>query len=107
MNPLPIISSLDNNVWAMSAPDFLSFKARLESVMTNAANFTPPNYGGVQQQEGSLYIPINGVLMRGLGLSEDDCARCNVTDLDYLDETLIEARDNPDISTIIPDFNSN
>jgi len=109
MNPLPILSSLDNGVLAMSAPDFLSFRAHLLSVIRNGITVTPSiGFGPSAQAQGAIArIPVNGLITRGCGLSEDDCSAINVTDLDYTDEYLRDARDNADISAILLPFNTN
>jgi len=60
----------------------------------------------VWSESGTAFINVNGPLVRGTGMNDTLCNLCGVCELDNLDQLLMAARDNPDVSRIILIFNS-
>jgi protease-4 len=104
--------SLDNNVWAISPADFISFKNHIEGIKSDISTVNTLDLSGNDNDDDSIdesgrtIININGVLVRGTGLDSDICDFLGITDLDNLDNELIQARDNEDVKTILLLINS-
>ena len=99
-------SQTDNNVWALSPVDYLSFKARIDAVMNDAFTIGEATEDDTTDDQGRFIINVNGVLVRGTGLPQSKCDMLNICELDNLDAQLKAARDNPDCKAIVMLFNS-
>jgi len=93
----------------MSPPDFLSFKQSIDGIKQDLSTFTigtDTDDENVPDEFGRIFISVNGALVRGTGLDECVCDAIGITDLDYLDDSLMAARDKPDCKTIVLLFNT-
>jgi ClpP class serine protease len=101
MNTLQLKLNLDNNVWAMSPPDFLSFKQKVEGIKQDLSTYTvtgqQDDCDNCIDDNGNCIININGEFVRGTGLPAVVCDMIGIVDLDNLDAQLIQIRDNPGI----------
>ena len=109
MSVFQLQQSLDNNVWAMTPDSFISFKHTIDTYKNDLSAYTSDTItdnDDAPDTFGRVLINVNGTLVRGSGLPECVCDMLGITDLDYLDEDLTEARDNPDCEAVVILFNS-
>jgi ClpP class serine protease len=103
-------NSLDNETWEMTVPNFHLFRTKLDEAIKHSADYVTngSNDNSNVQTDGSglLYVPVCGDIVKGTGLSQDACNLINVTDLDYLNQTIRDAQENPSIDTVLFDFDT-
>lgn len=110
MNILALKDSLNNNVWNMSPDAFLAFKKKVDAISHDLTTYTTNNALDdddlTPDAQGRVSINVTGQLLRGTGLSEGMADILGVTELDNLDQSLLAARDNPEIQTVVLYINS-
>lgn len=57
-------------------------------------------------ENGITVIPVSGVLLKGVGFPEEVCQLLGICDIDFITDSLRIAQTDPNIETIILDFNT-
>lgn len=68
----------------------------------SSSGYTPQ----ADQYNGLLKICIDGEIVKGTGLPEAVCDFVGVTDLDYLNQTIVDATSDDSVQQVLLDFNS-
>jgi ClpP class serine protease len=109
MNIASLEHNLENAVWSLPPDRFLALKEKFKTVKNDLAAYTSNGEDDADDQPdeyGRVFFNVTGELLRNTGLPEEVCNFIGITDLNYLDEDLREARDNEDVETIVLYFDS-